>query len=79
MADFSRWRETTDPSRSNGFRRFLTFSRSHALGRHPPIDIGKKKLRGDPLYKYLYLGKKCENVRSLALEGISSHGRREKA
>jgi len=36
-------------------------------------------MKADSLYKYLYLGKKCENVRSLALEGLSSHTKREKA
>jgi hypothetical protein len=36
-------------------------------------------MKADSLYKYLYLDKKCESVRSLALEGISSHGRCEKA
>lgn len=79
MAFFSRHRETTPSSDSNGSQRFLTFSRSHGFGIHPPIDIGIKKMKADSLYIYLYLGKKCESVRSLALEGISSHGRREKA
>jgi hypothetical protein len=79
MAFFSRHRETTPSSHGKGFRRFLTFSRSHGFGTPPPIDIGIKKMKADSLYKYLYLGKKCENVRSLALEGFSSHTKREKA